>query len=59
VNSAYAEQVLADNPASYWRLGEAGGTSMADVTGANPGTYTGGVTLGQPGALVGDSDPAV
>ena len=55
-NSAYSEQVLADGPRSYWRLGETSGTSAADVTGANGGTYGGGVTLGQPGALTGDPD---
>jgi hypothetical protein len=41
---------------SYWRLGEASGTTAADEKGANNGTYGGGFTLGQPGALVGDSN---
>jgi hypothetical protein len=57
-NSAYADQVLADGPVSYWRLGDTSGTTASDVMGANPGTYTGGVTLGQQGALTGDADPA-
>jgi glucose/arabinose dehydrogenase len=39
---------------SYWRLGESSGTTAADEKGANPGSYVGGVTLGQPGALMGD-----
>ena len=56
--SAYADQVLADSPISYWRLGETTGSTASDVTGANPGTYTGGVTLGQPGGLTGDPDSA-
>jgi hypothetical protein len=36
----------------YWRFGESGGTVAADSSGnGKPGTYTGGPTLGQPGAL--------
>jgi hypothetical protein len=51
--------VLADAPSGYWRLGEAGSATPAvDQTGANPGTYLGGVTLGRPGALADDSDTA-
>jgi hypothetical protein len=42
----------------YWRLGEASGPTAADETAANPGTYTGGVALGQPGALTSDSNAA-
>jgi hypothetical protein len=55
---SYRDEVLADNPVSYWRLGETSGTTAGDERGANGGTYTGGVTLGQPGALVNDSNPA-
>jgi hypothetical protein len=40
---------------SYWRLGEASGTTAADEKSAHPGTYTGGVSLAQPGALTGDT----
>ena len=58
LNSAYADQVIADGPISYWRLGDTSGTTASDVAGANPGTYTGGVTLGQQGALTGDPDSA-
>jgi Concanavalin A-like lectin/glucanases superfamily len=47
----YDDAVLADNPVSYWRLDETSGTTAADSKGSNPGTYTGGVTLGQAGAL--------
>ena len=56
--SAYADQVFADSPISYWRLGETTGATAFDATGANPGSYTGGVTLGQPGGLTGDPDSA-
>jgi len=43
---------------SYWRLGESSGTTAADEKGANPGTYAGGVSLGQPGALRSDANTA-
>ncbi|HOX03163.1 MAG TPA: Ig-like domain-containing protein [Candidatus Paceibacterota bacterium] len=47
----YPEQVLADQPVRYWRLGETGGTvAYSEVAGVDTdihGTYTGGVTLGQ------------
>jgi hypothetical protein len=57
----YADAILADGPVSWWRLDEASGTTAADQIGANPGTYTGGFTLGQPGALAqsGDADASV
>lgn len=62
-NSAYAEAVLADSPSAYWRLGEPAGfsiTSAYDWGGTTQtGTYTGGFTLGQTGALYNDSDTAV
>jgi YVTN family beta-propeller protein len=44
---------------AYWRLGEASGTIAHDALGAHNGTYTGGHTLGEPGALIGNSDTAV
>jgi len=51
--------VLADNPIAYWRLGEGSGTTAADASGnGRNGVYTGGVTLGVPGALNGDTDTA-
>ena len=49
--SAYALAVLADAPVAYWRLGETGGTQALDSAGTNHGTLSGGITLGQPGAL--------
>ena len=51
--------MLADGPIAYWRLGEASGTTAVDSSGhAQTGTYMGGVTLGVPAALVGDTDKA-
>lgn len=55
----YAATVLADGPTSYWRLGETTGTTAADSAGSSPGTIAGGVTLGLPGAIVGDPDTAM
>ena len=59
VGAGYRDAVLGDGPVGYWRLGEASGTSAADETGANPGSYNGGVTLGVAGALQGDPNTAV
>ncbi len=56
---SYRTTVLADNPVSYWRLGESSGTTAADEQGTNPGTYVGSPTLGQPGLLTGDPNTAV
>jgi hypothetical protein len=56
IGTTYRDVVLADGPNSYWRLGESTGTTAADQRGANPGTYNGGVALGQAGALTGDAN---
>jgi RHS repeat-associated protein len=58
--SNYNTTVLGDAPTAYWRVGEAAGTTMTDATAnANNGTYVGGFTLGQAGAIVGDTNTAV
>ena len=49
--TTYRDEVLADNPVSYWRFDEASGTTAADEKGLNSGTYAGGVILAQPGAI--------
>ena len=54
----YPTEVAANSPVAYWRLGETSGTVAADEIGSNDGDYLGGYTLGQTGALVGDSDVA-
>lgn len=56
---AYSDAVLALSPVAYWRLGEASGTTANDEVGSLDGTYVGGVTLGAPSLLTGDSDTAV
>ena len=57
----YDAAVLAtEGISSYWRLGEpAGDTTAADSKDGNNGTYEGGFTLGEPGALSGNPDTAV
>lgn len=58
--TTYASAVTADAPLVYWMLGEASGTTAADASGGNrPGTYAGGPTLGQAGALTGDTNTSV
>jgi hypothetical protein len=55
----YAQTVLADSPAGYWRFGEPSGTLLTDSSpNANDGTYIGGVGLGFPDALVNDPNTA-
>ncbi|MGN6557787.1 MAG: LamG-like jellyroll fold domain-containing protein, partial [Solirubrobacterales bacterium] len=53
--TGYRAAVLADNPVSYWRLGETSGTAAADERGANPGTYVNGPTLGAASLLTTDT----
>jgi hypothetical protein len=54
---AYSRAVLADHPLAYYRLGEAGGSTLCDSSStAVNGTYASGVTHGVLGAL--PSDPA-
>jgi hypothetical protein len=58
-NYEYANRLLGmSGLVSYWRLGETSGTVAADSKGTNPGTYTGGFTLNQTGALT-DPNKAV
>jgi uncharacterized protein YdeI (BOF family) len=44
--------------AGYWRLDDSTALTACDALDANPGTYSSGVTVGQAGALAGDSDKA-
>lgn len=58
--SGYSAVVLADQPVAYWRLGAGSTATAVDETGnGNTGTFGGGAVTGEPGALVGDPDPAV
>jgi len=54
-----AEQVLADAPALYWRMGETGGGLVADASGnGRPALARGGVTQGVAGIPGASGDPA-
>jgi RHS repeat-associated protein len=60
-SGSYAANVGADRPSAYWRIGEpAGTTTVTDRSGNNNAGTTGGagITLGQTGALVTDSNSA-
>ena len=51
---SYAQQVVADQPALYWRLNDTSITSIRDwMEGAS--NYSGGLTMKTAGALVGDA----
>src|SRR5262249_21986453 len=57
--SIYTAAVLQDPPVASGRFGEAAGRTAFDASGHGAtGTYLGGVTLGQPGALANDPDTA-
>jgi alpha-tubulin suppressor-like RCC1 family protein len=63
--SDYRSLVLGDGAVGYWRLGDTGTTTaLNSVPGGIPGLYTNTVSgspypnQGEPGALLGDSDPA-
>jgi len=56
--SRYRSTLLAKNPLNYWRLGETWGSTAYDTKGVRNGTYCSGVILGQPGAILHDSDKA-
>ncbi len=54
----YADQVLADKPGNYWRLGEAGGTTGVDLAGKDDLIVRPGVSFGTAGALTNNADKA-
>ena len=57
--SPYSEAVLADAPLAYWRLGDAGPTTVADLTSnGHTGTADAGVSFGQPSLAPGDASDA-
>ena len=55
--SSPSAQVLADHPSGYWRLGDPAGSAVAlDASGNGiSGAVDAGVSLGQPGAVAGDT----
>lgn len=59
--SRYRDEVLADGPIAYWRMGtKSGGVVVDETDGGNPLSMIGtGATLGVPGAIPGDDDTAI
>src|SRR5947209_6135234 len=58
-SSSYAQAVAGTaGLVGYWRLGDGSGSVACDSLGLNSGSYQGGVTLGVPGAIAGDSNTA-
>ncbi len=58
--SSYATAILGTSGLThYWRLGEEGGATAFDSKGSADGTYNGGFTLAQTGAIAGDPDTSV
>jgi hypothetical protein len=58
--ATYPASVGSGSPLGYWRVGEATGATAVDDSGSGRnGSYAGGYTLAQPGALTGDSSTAV
>ncbi len=55
--SPYSDSVLADNPVSYWRLGDSGSPGVDEVGGRNLG-YQGTPLPGRSGAIAGDPNTA-
>ena len=56
--SNYGLSILGDGASNYWRLGEASGSTAADLVGGNNITLASGVTRGVAGAITGDTDKA-
>jgi hypothetical protein len=57
--STYADEVLADKPIAYFRLGEKAGPLAKDETNELSGSYLGAVMFDQPGAIAGDPNGAI
>ncbi|HZD73328.1 MAG TPA: LamG-like jellyroll fold domain-containing protein, partial [Actinomycetota bacterium] len=59
-DASYSATVRGDSPYLYWRVGESSGTTAMDSSGnGRTGLYQGAIALGQPGAIIGDSNTAV
>ena len=60
VGSAWAPAIAAYNPLLWYRQGAASGVVMGDDGSLGlDGTYIGGPTLGEPGAIIGDPDTSI
>ncbi|MCK5396218.1 MAG: DUF4347 domain-containing protein, partial [Gammaproteobacteria bacterium] len=54
----YGTDISSLNPLSYWRFGEAGGGAVTDEGSTGVSASLSGATLGQPGAINGDTNTA-
>jgi len=52
---SYSASIAASGPSNYWQLDETSGLVAKDLIGGANGTISGGVTLNQPGAIVGNT----
>ncbi len=53
---SYTDQVLSNNPVAYWKLGDLSGSSAStELAGSENASYSGTFSLGQEGAVSGDS----
>jgi hypothetical protein len=61
--SAYRDAILAAGPLAYWRMGKTAGLSIDDESGHGNNLVlqgmAGGYVVGEPGAIVGDTDTAI
>lgn len=57
--SVYSALILAANPQAYYRLGESSGTTAHDSSGNGYNATVTGATLGQTGAIAGDSNTSM
>ncbi|QDY88907.1 PKD domain-containing protein [Arthrobacter sp. UKPF54-2] len=55
----YAQQVLADKPGNYWRLGDGAGSTAVDLAGNDDLQLQPGAGFGATGALNSDADTAI
>jgi hypothetical protein len=60
VTDAYGQAVLQSSPDVYWRLSQPSGSTVTDYSGGvHDATASGAIQYAQPGALVGNPDPAM
>ena len=55
----YADEVMADEPLAFYRMGDTGSTAVDSSGNDRHGTYPAATTTGEPGALLDDPDTAV
>ncbi len=54
-SDTYGSRIYSADPNFFWRLNETAGSAAKDEMGASDGAYTGGVTLGDSGAVAGNT----